>query len=408
MHSALTDAQKAIFRCSKRFRIVVAGRRFGKTVLGINECIYEAKTGKNRLIWYIAPTYRMAKDLVWEDLKSSIPQDMIVSKNESELSIKIAGYNSKIVLKGADNPDSLRGKGLNFVVFDEAADISDNTWFQVIYPALTDKKGKALFIGTPKGYNWFYDLFVYAETNENWKTFSYTTEQGGNVSKEELEYAMNSMSEKHFNQEFRASFETLANRVYFSFDRKYNVDSGVEDIGGDLHVGMDFNVCPMTATISCKVGNQLHTFDEIEILNGNTEEMALEIQKRYPDRNIIVYPDPSGRSRKTSAKAGRTDFTILREFGYEVVSPNKAPPVVDRINEVNALMCNYKKVRRAFINPKCKNLIKSFDGLTYKPETGQPDKSSGLDHFPDGYGYKVHMMFPINNKNVEKVKILGF
>ncbi len=403
----LTRPQKEIFYCDKRFRVVVAGRRFGKTVLGVNECLYAARSGLNQIIWYIAPTYRMAKDLVWEDLKNSVPSEMVASKNESELSITLKGYNSKITLKGADNPDSLRGKGLNFVVFDEAADITEKTWYEVIYPALTDKQGSALFIGTPKGYNWFYDLYSDAKHTDNWKAFSFTTAQGGNVPEEELEAAKLKMSDKQFKQEFLASFETLANRVYLSFDREYNVDSDVEDLGTEIHIGMDFNVAPMTATLSSKCGDQLHTFDEISLMNSNTEEMAMEIKNRYPDRKIIVYPDPAGKARKTSATVGRTDFSILREFGFDVVAPSKAPPVVDRINEVNALMCNYKQQRRAFIHPRCVELIKGFEGLTYKDGTSQPDKSLGLDHLPDGYGYKVHMLFPISSSSSKKVKILG-
>lgn len=404
----LTKPQRRIFLDEHRFRVVVAGRRFGKTVLSVSECLYEAQRGTKRLIWYIAPTYRLAKELVWEELKEAIPAHMIASKNEAELSITLKGYKSKIVLKGADNPDSLRGKGLDFVVFDETADISSDTWFKVIYPALTDKQGKALFIGTPKGYNWFYDLYMDAKNKPKlWKTFSFTTAQGGNVSLEELEYAKQTLSIKHYKQEFEASFETLSNTVYSSFDRNVNVDIGVEDLGETIYVGMDFNVDPMSAIISSKVTNQLHVFDEIEILNGNTEEMCEELKRRYPKRKIVVAPDPSGKARKTNAPVGQTDFSIIKSYGYQILAPNKAPPVVDRINEVNALCQNAKGDRRLFIHPRCKKLIKCLDGLTYKDGTSLPDKSLGLDHLTDGLGYLVHMEFPIIKKDLKKLKILG-
>lgn len=403
-----TKPQRKIFLNGSRFRVVVAGRRFGKTVLGVSECLYEAQRGTNRLIWYIAPTYRMAKELVWEELKSAIPAHMIASKNESELSIRIKGYNSKIVLKGADNPDSLRGKGLDFAVFDEAADIDgESTWFKVIYPALTDRMGNALFIGTPKGYNWFYDLYVSAESDASWSTFTYTTAQGGNVSLRELEYARKTLSPKHYAQEFEASFETLSNRVYDTFDRRKNVDAGVEDLGGDILIGMDFNVDPMSAVVGSRVTDQFHQWDEITILNGSTEEMCMEIQKRYPNRSVIVYPDPSGKARKTSAPVGQTDFTIIKSFGFKLVTPNKAPMVVDRINEVNAMFLNAKKESRYFIHPRCKQTIKCFDGLTYKDGSSQPDKSIGLDHLPDAAGYLIHNEFPITSRNLTKLKLIG-
>jgi hypothetical protein len=402
-----TIPQRQIIKSTARYRVVIAGRRFGKTVLGINECLLELQMGYKRLVWYIAPTYKMAKELVWEELVDSIPPHMILKKNESELSIVLRGSRSKIVLKGADNPDSLRGKGLNFVVFDEFADISEETWFKVIFPALADRKGKALFIGTPKGYNWAYDLFVTAETSPLWAAFQFTTAEGGNVDKEELEYAMRTMSPKHFNQEFNASFETLSNRVYNYFNRKKQVDPGIEDLGAEIHVGMDFNVNPMTASLSSVCGDQLHVFDEIEIPNGNTDEMAIELHRRYPARSIIIHPDPSGKSRKTSSPVGTTDFTILREAGFEVIAANKAPLIVDRVNEVNAMCLNSKKETRLFIHPRCKGLIKGLDGLTYKEKTSLIDKKLGIDHLPDGLGYKIHNLFPINQLEMSKVKIIG-
>lgn len=403
----LRKPQRRIFLSPARNRVVVAGRRFGKTSLAAAEAIHEAQRGRGKLIWYIAPTYGMAEDLLWDDLKSLISPKNIAYKNESKLSITLAGYNSKIVLKGADNPDSLRGKGLDFVIFDEAADIKEETWTDVIMPALTDKQGSAMFIGTPKGYNWFYDLYMSCYDDPDWQNFSFTTAEGGNVTKEELDKARYMLSKKKFNQEFMASFETLSNRVYSAFDRNKNVDPGVVDLGQDILVGMDFNVNPMSAVLSNRVTDQLHVFDEIEIENGNTEEMCEEIKHRYPNRKIIVYPDPSGRARKTSAPVGQTDFTILRSYGFRVVAPKKAPAVVDRINEVNAICENAKGQRRLFINSKCGKLIKSLDGLTYKKDTSQPDKTLGLDHITDALGYKAHQEFPIVKKELVKSKLLG-
>lgn len=405
--NGFTRPQKKIFYDRSRFRVVVAGRRFGKTVLGVNELLFEAQRGYKRHVWYIAPTYKLAKDLVWDSLKESIPREMILSKHETELSITLQGYESKISLKGADNPDALRGRGLNYVVFDEFADIDQDTWFKVIYPSLTDKRGSALFIGTPKGYNWAYDLSLHAQHSKNWAYHQYTTADGGNVGLDELEYAKSTLSPKQYSQEFLATFESLSNRVYSCFSRKGNVDAGVCDLGGDIHIGMDFNVSPMSAVIASRAGDQLFVWDEISILNGNTEEICNEIQTRYPGRSIVIYPDPSGGSRKTSAPVGQTDFTIIRQSGFDLIAPSSAPPVVDRVNEVNAMMLNARGIKRCFIHPKCKVLIKSLDGLTYKDGTSQPDKKLGLDHHPDALGYMIHMMFPINKPEFTKVKILG-
>jgi phage terminase large subunit len=409
--TSLTKPQRKImlYGSTYRFRVVVAGRRFGKTVLGVTECLYHAQKAPKQLVWYIAPTYRMAKELVWEELKEAIPKENIAYKNESELSITLKNGGSKIVLKGADNPDTLRGKGLNFVVFDEVADISSETWFKVIYPALTDKQGHALFIGTPKGYNWFYDLFLFAqsEENPNWYAFSYTTSQGGNVTPQELEYAKMAMSHKQYQQEFEASFETLMDRVYSAFDRHQNVDPGVADYGQPLLVGMDFNINPMSAVIAQRVANELHVFNEIEISNGNTDEMCRELIARYPNRDITVYPDPSGKSRKTSSPIGQTDHSIIRAYGFDIQAPNKAPLIVDRVNETNALCCNASNERRLLLHPRCIKTIKSLEGLTFKEGTSIPDKNSGLDHMVDALGYLIHMEFPINHTGMMKLKLGG-
>jgi hypothetical protein len=123
--------------------------------------------------------------------------------------------------------------------------------------------------------------------------------------------------------------------------------------------------------------------------------MAEALKQKYPGRKVTVYPDPSGRSRKTSAVVGVTDFTILERSGFRVVAPSAAPPVVDRVNEVNGLSCNAQGRRRLFIHPRCKQLITGLEQLPYKEKTSLPDKSLGIDHHPDALGYLIHSEFPI-------------
>lgn len=390
----LTKPQSKVYKTKARFKVISAGRRFGKTFFALIVAIMKAGSKPHLNIWYIAPTYRQAKQLAWKMLKTLIPRWTIAHIHETELSIELKN-GSTISLKGADKPDSLRGCGLHFIVFDEAADIKPDTWFVVIRPALADTSGDALFIGTPKGFNWFYDLFLYGQASPGWAVFQYTTAEGGNVSPEELELARSEMSEKEFAQEFLASFQNLMGTVYSNFDRNLNVSSEIEDIGSEVLIGMDFNVNPMSAVVGCRVTNQLHIFDEIELSNSNTEEMAQEIKRRYPGRTIIIYPDPSGKSRKTSSPVGETDFAILRKYNYRVISPKKAPLVVDRVNEVQAMLCNAKGDRRLYIHPRCKRLIKCMEGLIYKENSGLIDKSMNLDHLPDGLGYLIHSEFPI-------------
>ena len=153
----LSQPQQAVAQDNSRFKILVSGRRFGKTTLAIRELCYHARH-PNKLCWYVAPSYRQARQIAWLKLKKKLSELRWAKKfNEADLTCHLKN-NSVIALRGADNPDSLRGVGIDFLVIDESADVSEQSWTEVLRPTLSDTKGKALFTGTPKGHNWFYDL----------------------------------------------------------------------------------------------------------------------------------------------------------------------------------------------------------------------------------------------------------
>ncbi len=387
----LTQAQTKVFLNQERFRVLVAGRRFGKTYLALTELLHASISKPQSINWYVAPTYRQAKQIAWKNLKQMMPPSQIAATNETDLSVEL-NNGTVAALRGADNYDALRGVGLDFVVMDEFADMHADAWFEVLRPMLADKQGRALWIGTPKGYNHFHDLYRYAQDTPEWGAWQFTTADGTRVAEEEIAAARRDMGEREFRQEFMATFEALAGRVYSNFDRDQNVQD-LQDNGGTLYIGMDFNVDPMTAVIAVKAADQLHIIDEIEMGDSNTELMAGEIKRRFKQRNVVVYPDPSGRARKTSAPVGRTDFAILSNAGFDVRAPRQAAPVVDRINTVQAAMKSAEGTRRLFVDRKCKHLIRALDGLTYI--NNQPDKSGGLDHITDALGYLVMGELPL-------------
>jgi predicted phage terminase large subunit-like protein len=154
-------------------------------------------------IWWIAPNYGIASD-IWRDLKRAC-RDAWVVKNEVERRIELPGGGS-VTVKSADNPDSLRGSGLDGVVVDEAATVDKLTWTEVLRPALADKRGWAIFIGTPKGNNWFRDLFNYAETDPDWERWQLPTSSNPLIDASELDAAERQMIPSAFLQEFRAIF----------------------------------------------------------------------------------------------------------------------------------------------------------------------------------------------------------
>ena len=394
----LTQPQANVFRSPARFRLLNAGRRFGKTHLAVLELINAAVNKPESVNWYVAPTYRQAEQIAWAKLKALLPPEYISKKDEGDLSI-ILPNKSTIALRGADNPDSLRGPGLDFVVFDEAAFQKQEAWTEVIRPSLSDKLGRALFISTPSGYNWFYDLFSAAQGRADWKTWQYTTLEGGHVPLSEIESARSELDKRTFQQEYEAFFESLAGRVYYAFDRRPYPDGNISDVkdidGAPILVGMDFNINPMSAVFAVRAGGQIHIIGEATIDNGNTEAMVQLIKSRYPNRTIRVYPDPTGNARKTSAPVGQTDFTILRQAGFQVLAPSHPYAVVDKINTVNTGLRTAAGDKRVLINPTCRQLTMALDGLTYVEGTNEPDKSSGLDHITDALGYLLLWELPL-------------
>lgn len=395
----LSKAQQDIARDTHRWRVAVCGRRFGKTYLARNQIAKFARY-PNQLIYYVTPSYRMAKNIMWKPLKTRLREiNWVKSVHETELTLTLIN-NTSIQLKGADNYDSLRGVGLNFLVMDECADIAQEAWFEVLRPMLSDTMGHALFLGTPKGLNWFKDLYDRQITDSaNWRSWQFTTLDGGNVPEQEIEQARMDLDSRTFAQEYLASFENFSGRVAYNFSRPVHVIDLPTDLDyKTLHIGLDFNVNPMTACILVQRGDTLYAVDEIRIPNSNTLEMVLEIKNRYPRSQLIAYPDPAGSARKT-ASGGQTDHIILRNNLFMVKTYTNHKPVKDRIASLNSRLMNDRGDIKLFFGKKLKYTIESLERYVYKDDTQIPDKN-GFDHMFDALSYCVEFLYPIR-RNIE-------
>ena len=390
----LTQPQAKVIKDKARFRVLITGRRFGKTYLAINELAKFASRSKQK-VWYVAPTYRQAKQIVWNELKQKlIDHKWVKNINHSDLTFTLKN-NSTITLRGSDNENALRGVGIDFLVIDEFADVSKEAWYEVLRPTLSDKKGHALFCGSPRGFgNWSYELYKQGETNKDWKSFQYTTLEGQQVSEEEIEQAKQDLDLRTFQQEYEATFVNYSGMIYYNFSRDKNIVEHYNKNSGILHIGLDFNIDPMSAVVCVVENDRIYLIDEIQIYSSNTNEMCDEIRTRYKNKQIVVYPDPSARQRKTSA-GGLTDLAILKNFGFDVRCKNTAPLVRDRINAVNSKLKNVNGKSSLFIVKSCKNAIKSIERQIYKEGTHIPDKDSGYDHMNDALGYLVEYNFPL-------------
>lgn len=418
----------------------MAGRRFGKTFLSISELCRAVWEKPDAIAWYLAPTYRQAKQIAWDELKRTVAPYVERKPNESDLSLKLWGGGS-IALRGADNFDSLRGKGLNLAVFDEYADMSPRVWPEVIRPALSDRKGSALWIGTPKGFSHFYDLYQKARATPGWAAWSFTTLQGGNVTADEVEAAREDLDEKTFRQEYEASFENFAGRCYYSFERSRNV-TALKFIPSQPRIcwAMDFNINPMSSAI-CRItygqgtlldatgrfdllgtgdGRTLEVLDEIVLPHSNTLQACEEFERRMrPWRQkaggklfIDIYGDSSGEAGST---AGRSDYAIIREFfrvrpefqtAYHIPAAN--PPVRDRVNAMNGMLLNASGAVRLKLDPRCKRLIADLEQVAWKQDangnmTGDMEKKNpALTHISDALGYLVMREFPLRGRSGER------
>jgi len=394
----LTRSQFNIIKNNSRFKVIVAGRRWGKTHLALYDILFRSKQPKQKL-WFVSPTYRMSKNIAWQILKDMVYSvaNVIRKTNESELSIEFIN-GSKIELKGADNEDSLRGVGLNHVILDEFAYMKKEAWTEVIRPALADKKGGAMFIGTPDGFNYFYDLYQQGLNQENgFMSWHFMSKDSPYIEDAEIETARLELDERTFRQEFEASFETATGRIYYTFDRQANNAEQPYIKELPIKLLVDFNITPMSWLILQTIQRQDFIIEELVRRNTNTEFMAKLVGDLYGYNTYFqVYGDYSGSYRST--KSPSTDFDIIRQILPRCdfrLKPN--PTVIDRVNSLNSRVCNTKGERNIFINiKKCPELTKDFEQIVWMEGKREIDKSNmDRTHASDALGYYIDFEYPI-------------
>lgn len=207
--------QQEVFKNTHRFKVVAAGRRCGKSRLSAVSLLIEAlNCPEGSAVMYIAPTLGQARSILW-DLLHDLGRPVIKSSHVNNLEITLVN-GRKILVRGADNPDSLRGVSLTYVVLDECAFIKQDIWEKVIRASLSDQKGRALFISTPSGRNWFYDIFNLGKDtdDEEWKSWHFTTADNETIDPKEVEAAKRTLSSFAFKQEYLSSFDTSGADVF--------------------------------------------------------------------------------------------------------------------------------------------------------------------------------------------------
>lgn len=382
----IDSTRKAILDDESRYKVLVCGRRWGKTYFSMMWLMsQEIKPDERR--WIIFPTYRQAKMVAWNVLKR-IFRDTNAKVNESELSVTLKN-NAKIELKGADKEDSLRGVSLNACVLDEYAFMKPNVWGEIVQPMLAETGGDALFVGTPTGIqNHFYDMFVRGQSDDSdYKSWQFTTIEGGFIPEKEIESAKKNLDAITFRQEYLASFETAQNRCAYNFDRQKHLKE--MDISTRMFWGIDFGVSSyMSAVLMCEnVAGEVYVFDEIGLQNSNTFELAEKMKLIAPD--TPVYPDPAGKARTSNST--KSDHRILQDAGFTVISRKANPTQKDRLNSLNRMLEDASGDIKLFINPKCKHTIRDLELTTM--ENGKIAKTETLSHFLDAVMYPIEYRY---------------
>ena len=313
-----------------RFSVIVAHRRLGKTVCSINHEIKQALLLPRRdgRYAYIAPYRNQAKTIAWDYVKRFAGVLPGTQFNESELECTLLN-GSRIRLYGADNPDAMRGGYFDGVIFDEVADMKPNVWGEIVRPALADRNGWAVFIGTPRGQNLFYELYENA-VRDGWFRALYRADETGVIAQEELDAARETMSDAQYRQEFLCDFSAACDNVLITIDLVSAASRRVilqRDIDGAPRViGVDVARFGDDRSVICKrEGLMCHDMQVIEGMDNMTFAgvIAREIETFKPDAVFI--------------DAGRGEGVIdrLRQLGYGVIEVNFGSKALSPTRYVN-------------------------------------------------------------------------
>jgi hypothetical protein len=403
---SLHPAQASVFHDPARFKVMVCGRRFGKTQGLKAELLKEAFTRPKSTIWYVAPTYKQAKRLMWTELKEAVPPQLIKKTSEVELIMELKN-GSKISLFGVDKPDGLRGSGINLLCMDEYQDFKPEIFEKVLYPTLTDRRGRVVVAGTPKSYNLLYELYMRGHTPEwkkdGWKSWQFVTADNPFIPRDEVEAARRNLDPKSFNQEFMASFETMQGKVYYAFDRKLHASQFLPfNPTLPIWIGQDFNIDPMSSVImQPQPSGEVWVVDEIFLRNASTHELSEAIEEKFFrfKRSIEIYPDPAGAARGHTR--GESDLDILRQMGFKkIFYKRKHDLVADRVNAVNRMFMTASGETRMRVSNNCTHLIRSLEQTIYKEGSREVNKKLGTEHMADAIGYAIAFRFPVAKKQI--------
>tara|TARA_R100001443_G_scaffold115029_1_gene131998 strand:- start:272 stop:1591 length:1320 start_codon:yes stop_codon:yes gene_type:complete len=397
-----------------RFIVAVCGRRWGKSVSASKE-IEVCVSQPNKRAWVVAPTYQTAEKVFREVWNEMINKKQMPTRRASYRDMYIEfEWGSIFEAKSADNPNSLVGEGLDLLVLDEVAKQKKKVWEMYLRPTLSDRKGKAIFITTPEGYNWIYELYLRGFEDDEWYSFNspswenqfaYPSGEGDS----DLQEAKRNMSREVFDQEYGAKFTSFASRVY-PFDRELDVERMSYQPNLPTFCTIDFGY-RMPSVIWMQTYLQegeyhINVIDEIvHKSNIKTEDLAKMIKKKPYNVNIY-FGDPAGINKQSQSGLG--DIEIFRRFGISVrsVKDRVSRDIEAGISHVRGFIENAEGKRYLHVSPKCIGLCEDLENYRY-PEHKEgmdlkklPIKDGYHDHSMDALRYFFINRFPIRQQSL--------
>lgn len=413
--------QAKLWRTNARFVAVCAGRGSGKTLLAKRRVIRMLpvrKPWRDPKYFYAMPTREWGKRVAWEDLKALIPPDWIGKNafNETQLVITTK-FGSTLHLLGMDKPSRAEGVQYDGGVIDESSDQKPSVFETSILPTLSHRNAWCWRIGVPKrfgvgaeSFKNFFDKGLKGESlvsdDPTLRVESYTWSSEDIVNPSIIAFAKANLDLRDFNEQYRASWEDSAGRIFYAFSDVFNVSNDiVYDPRRPLIIGSDFNVDPMAWVICQQAGERnehLKAIDELWIRNTSTQAALDQLFVKYREHKagFVFIGDASGKARKTAASAAaQSDYIIIqndmrfqpKELNYRKSNPSLA----DRFASCNAMFCNANNERRFTVHPRCKNLVKDLNGRAYIPGTREADDSGDVGHITDALGYVIFQLYPL-------------
>ena len=404
---AALPSQQRFHDSDARFKGLSGPIGSGKSQALCQEAIRLAYLNPGRQGLLGAPTYAMLRDATLATLFEILGGNRIpYEHNKAENVIVLKDTRSKILVRSLDEFERLRGTNLSWFGVDELTYTAEEAWLR-LEGRLRDPRGKRLCgfaVWTPKGFDWVYKRFlkdpiagyeaIVAQPFENTHLLDRIPDY--------YERLQRSYDTRFYQQEVLGEYLNInSGRVYQAFDRQVNVVDCKPDSSAPLMWTLDFNVDPMSSLVAQRRGDTVQVLDEIVLSRATTVEACEEFRNRYAmwAAGIAVYGDATGARMQTT---GKSDYGMLREFfahnGYAAVrfeNLTSNPPVTARVRLVNSMLQAQDGGCKLLIAPRCRELIKDFEEVTFKPESGVIDKErdSKRTHLSDALGYLLCTQF---------------